>query len=51
MNAEPEEEDKVFGVVGADTVRCPGCGQVIDVGYELQQHRREHGAERYEVEP
>ncbi len=36
--------------VGADTVRCPGCHALVDVGFELHQHRREHRAMREEAE-
>ncbi len=36
-------------LVGQDTVTCPGCGQLVDVGLELRDHRKEHG-QREEVE-
>jgi hypothetical protein len=32
--------------LGQDTGKCLICGQLVDVGYELREHAREHGGER-----
>jgi len=27
---------------GQDSGPCPGCGEIVDAGYELREHRRLH---------